>query len=174
MDCTDAVTFYDVTLDLTPAREEIAPVHVIGPAPTREKIFQLQDLLLQFPQVENEPEHYFADGIYGRALPIKAGSIIVGKIHRHEHIVMLIKGSVTVNTDRGMETITAPHIWVAAPGAKRAFYAHEDSLLFTAHTNPNNERDLEVIEAHVIEPEGLLTHAPEVSEFTDELQGMFV
>jgi quercetin dioxygenase-like cupin family protein len=167
MDEGQTVTFYDVAVDLTPAREVIeAP----RPAPSREKIQQLQGALAQLPQIETGLEHYFADGMYGRRCFIPAGSVVVGKIHRHEHFVLLIKGSARINTDRGMETISAPHVWVSPPGAKRALVTLEDCEFFTTHLNHDNARDLERIEADVIEPEGLLTHE---AEFTDELQRMY-
>ncbi|MET3929580.1 quercetin dioxygenase-like cupin family protein [Lysobacter sp. OAE881] len=162
MDEFSPVTFVDVTYDLAPE-----------PAPTREKIQQFQEALAQLPQIETGLEHYFADGMYGRRCFIPANAVVVGKIHRHEHFVLLIKGSARINTDRGMETITAPRVWVSPPGAKRALVALEDCEFFTVHLNHDNERDLDLIEAQVIEPEGLLTHAPEVSEFTDELQRMY-
>jgi hypothetical protein len=152
------VTVVDVTWDVTPAR-----VIDVRPAPAREAIFRVQGALAQLPQVETGLEHYFADGMYGRRCLIPADSVVVGKIHRHEHFVLLIKGSATINTDRGMERVSAPHVWVSPPGAKRILYTHEDC-----------ERDLELIEAQVIEPDGLLTYEPEaVSEFTDELQRMY-
>lgn len=164
------VTFLDVSIDIAHAID----VPAVRPAPPRERIVQLQDALAQLPQVETGLEHYFADGMYGRRCLIPRDSFVVGKVHRHEHFVLLIKGSATINTDRGMERVSAPHVWVSPPGAKRALYTHEDCEFFTTHLNHDNERDLEVIEAQVIEPEGLLTHAPElISEFTDELQRMY-
>ena len=171
MDEFHPATFYDVTVDISPAREVIESPR---PAPSRERIQQLQEVLAPLPQVETGLEHYFADGMYGRRCFIPANSFVVGKVHRHEHFVILLKGSATINTDRGMERISAPRVWVSPPGAKRALYTHEDCEFFTTHLNHDNERDLELIEAEVIEPEGLLTHeAEQVSEFKDELQRMY-
>lgn len=163
------VTVLDVTFDLTPARVIDMP----EPAPKREAIVRLQEVLAQYPQVELEPEHLFCDGMYVRTLAIPAGTVVVGKTHRHEHPVLLTKGRARINTDRGMETITAPHVWISPPGAKRALVALEDCEFTTVHLNPDNGRDLDEIEARVIEPEtlsGLLEHE---SEFTDELQRMY-
>lgn len=168
------VTFYDVTVEVCAPVATARPEAPIRPAPSREKIVQLQEVLSQLPQVECDPEHFFADGMYGRALPIPANTMVVGKIHRHEHFVLLIKGTATINTDKGMETITAPRIWVSPPGAKRALVTHDDCVFFTVHLNHENDRDLVAIEAQVIEPEGLLTYDTElVSEFKDELQRMY-
>jgi hypothetical protein len=172
MDEALPVTVLDVTWDLTPAAPVI-DVPVVRPAPTREAIVRVQSVLAELPQAETGLEHYFADGMYGRRCLIPANSFVVGKIHRHEHFVLLIKGSATINTDRGMERVTAPHVWVSPPGAKRILYTHDDCEFFTTHLNHDNERDLERIEAEVIEPEGLLAHEAEVSEFTDELQRMY-
>jgi hypothetical protein len=171
MEESSPVTFLDVTLDLAPAR--VIDVPVVRPAPSREAIVRVQEVLAELPQAETEVEHFFADGMYGRRCFISADNIVVGKVHRHEHFVLLIKGSATINTDRGMERVSAPHVWVSPPGAKRILYTHTDCEFFTTHLNHDNERNLERIEAEVIEPEGLLTHQPEVAEFTDELQRMY-
>lgn len=168
------VTFLDVSWDLTPAPVAEAPRDLV-PAPSREQIVAFQERLAEFPQMELEPRHQFCDGMYVRTLAIPAGTIVVGKIHRHEHPVMLIKGRARINTDRGMETISAPHVWISQPGAKRALVALEDCEFTTVHLNPDNTRDLDAIEARVIEPEfvaGLLKHEAK-SEFTDELQRMY-
>jgi quercetin dioxygenase-like cupin family protein len=170
MDEALPVTFLDVTWELAPAASVIEAVR---PAPSRERIAQLQEALSSLPQIETGLEHYFADGMYGRRCTIPAGTVVVGKVHRHEHFVFLLRGTATINTDRGMETITGPKVWVSPPGAKRALVTHDECEFFTTHLNHGNERDLERIEAEVIEPEGLLTQDHEVSEFTDELQRMY-
>jgi hypothetical protein len=162
---TDA-EFYNVTVDLSP---NIAPVQ-----PSRESVERLQDYLATLPQIPNDPRHWFADGMYGRELPIQADAFVVGKIHRHEHFTLLLSGTATINTDRGMETITGPHIWVSPPGAKRALYTHTDCVFFTVHLNHENTRDLDAIEADVIVPEPLLAQdAPMLAEFANELQGVY-
>jgi hypothetical protein len=164
------VTFLDVTLDLAPAR--VIDVPVVRPAPSREAIVRVEEALSRLPQEHTDVEHFFADGMYGRRCFIPADTVVTGKIHRHEHFVLLIKGEATINTDKGMERIKAPHVWVSQPGAKRILYTHSDCEFFTTHLNHENGRDLEAIEAYVIEPEGLITHE-QVSEFTDELQRMY-
>ena len=154
----------NVSFDLTPE-----PVQ-----PTRQQVERLQEYLAQFPQIPNEPKHWFAEGMYGRELKLQAEAFVVGKIHRHEHITILLSGTATINTDKGMERITGPHIWISPMGAKRALYTHTECVFFTVHLNPENERDLDVIESQVIEPEPLLAHdAPMLAEFANELQGVY-
>jgi hypothetical protein len=125
--------------------------------PSRPQLQRLQNHLAKFPQVPLEPKHYFAPGMYGRELAIPAETVVVGKIHRHQHITILLSGTATINTDRGMETITGPHTWISQPGAKRALVTHTDCVFFTCHLNPTDTTDLEAIEADVIEPEPLLS-----------------
>lgn len=162
-DMLEPVQFLDVTVNLTPM------------LPKREDVLKVQDYLATLPQIEAPVDHYFADGMYGRNCHIPAGSIVVGKIHRHEHFVLLIKGSATINTDKGMETISAPHIWVSPPGAKRILHTLEDCEFFTCHLNPENTRDLLEIEAEVIEPEVIqLTHTEQLEDLSDDIQRAYL
>ena len=117
--------------------------------------------------------HHFAPGMYGRECPIPAGMVVVGKIHRHQHFTFLLSGEATINTDRGMERIAGPHVWVSQVGAKRALVTHTDCVFFTVHLNPDDTQDLDVIEARTIEPEQLGYDAPVLSDFSDTLQEVY-
>lgn len=93
-------------------------------------------------------KHHFAPGAYGREIFIPAGSLVVGKIHKHAHLNMLMKGRVSVATEEGVKHLEAPLTMVSPPGTKRVVYAHEDTVWVTVHLT--NETDLEKIEDHVI------------------------
>jgi len=121
--------------------------------PSIAQIKELQAECLKLPQVELTPVHYFADGIYGRELTIPAGLVVVGKIHRHEHLINLLKGEATIYTDEGMVRIKAPHTWVSKPGTKRALYTHKECSFMAYHLNPTNSRDVEELERDIIIPE---------------------
>ena len=156
-------------VDLTPSTEH--PIACLPVKPTLGQIQRLQEQLEQFPQIPNEPVHYFANDMYGRELFIAADSIVVGKVHRHEHLVQLLSGEATVYTDKGMERIVGPKTWVSPAGVKRALYTHTDCLFFTFHLNPDNTRDIEAIEAYVVVPEPRIgSEPPQLSEFADALQ----
>lgn len=157
---------------------QIGPPVEATKVPTLGQIKQLQDLVGQAPQIDCPVEHFFAPGMYVRKCSIPAGSVVVGKMHRHVHPTMLTKGTATINTDRGMETITAPHIWISQANAKRALYTHTDCEFVTVHLNPDDSEDLDVIEDRVIVPEGLIAYdkddvAELLGEFADELQGVY-
>lgn len=145
-------------------------------SPSRAQITRLQDHLLAGPTVDLSASlrHHFAPGMYGRECPIPAGMVVVGKIHRHQHFTFLLSGEATINTDRGMERITGPHVWVSQEGAKRALLTHTDCVFFTVHLNPDDTTDLAVIEARTIEPEPALGHEPAaLPDFAEDLQRIY-
>lgn len=100
----------------------------------------------EFPLV-----HHFAPGTYAREIRLPAGSLVVGKIHKHAHVNVLSQGRVAVYTEsRGPEEFSAPRTWVSDPGTKRVVYTHEDAVWTTIHHNPHDERDTDAIENFVI------------------------
>ena len=95
--------------------------------------------------------HTFSDGIYVREIFMPAGTVCVGKIHRHEHPNMLMKGRVTVVTEEGGITeLQAPMSMISPAGTQRAVFVHEDTIWITIHHNPDNETDIDKIEEFVI------------------------
>ena len=94
--------------------------------------------------------NYICEGNYAREIFINAGTCVVGKIHRHEHINVLSKGKCIVVTEDGREVLEAPKTWISKPGIKRAVYAYTDVIWTTVH--PTNETDIEKIEEEVIAP----------------------
>ena len=116
----------------------------------RDKIFKLQDCLVnQFSEhLELEPTHRFCNGVYARELFMPQGTLIIGKIHRHEHLNIISHGSVSVITEDGLEHFCAPHTFISKCGTKRVVYAHTDAIWTTIH--PTQETDLEKIEEQII------------------------
>ena len=117
---------------------------------TPDQVMKLEHALSQFDQVQMEAKHYFAPGVYVRELMIPAGTILTGKIHRHETMNILISGTITVTTDDGMQTLTGPLIFNSKPGTKKAAYAETDTLWLNVH--PTELTDLEEIEEEFIAP----------------------
>lgn len=147
---------YAWTNKATPSHDRRERAALILPKePTREAVVALQNALATMEQLDLPPKHHFAPGMYGRELAIPADSVVVGKIHRHQHITILLSGTATINTDKGMETITGPHTWISQEGAKRALYTHTDCVFFTCHLNASDTQDLDALEAEIIEPEQL-------------------
>jgi hypothetical protein len=90
---------------------------------------------------------------YAREMLIPKGTLIIGKIHRHQHLNFISKGKVRVFTEFGEKELEAPCTFVSEVGLKRAVYAEEDTLWTTVHlTEFGAENDLDKIEAEVIAP----------------------
>lgn len=93
--------------------------------------------------------HYFASGCYVREMRIPAGVLVVGKIHKLDHIAILMQGRVTITSEKGSETHTAPKIMVAPPGTKRVAFAHTDTIWASVHP-AGDETDPEKLEERLI------------------------
>lgn len=107
-----------------------------------------------------ELNHYFTpkDEKYGcctyaREMLIPKGTLIIGKIHRHQHLNFITKGKVKVFTEFGNKYLTAPCTFISEVGLKRAVYAEEDTLWTTIHlTEYVGESNLDKIESEIIAP----------------------
>lgn len=112
-----------------------------------------------------EAVHHFAPGMYGREFSMPAGMAVVGKIHKHGHLMMVLKGRATVIDEFGRYEVSAGFVQASKPGAKRVVYAHEDTTFMTVHLNPADTTDLGLIESEHIEPE-----SPEMQALADSLR----
>jgi hypothetical protein len=117
----------------------------------RKQIMDIQKFVQEMPQVEMPRQHTFAPGVYVGQMDAPAGAVIVGKIHKTEHVVIIAQGEASILTDEGVQRFTAPCTFVAKPGAKRVIYVHQDLVMINVH--PTDETDLEKIEAEIIAPD---------------------
>ena len=130
-------------------------VQISNGLPTREKIQQLQEAMLAIQAEQPDPHHFFAPGMYLRELTVPAGMLIVGKIHKHEHFLLVLKGKAEVISEFGRDVVEAGHISISPAGVKRVVLALEDTQFVTVHVNQSDSQDLVVIEAEHIEQEVL-------------------
>lgn len=91
--------------------------------------------------------HKFCPGLYVREIYVPAGFVVVGKMHTGYSFFMIVQGEATVWTTMGMKRVKAPFLTVTGPGDKRVGYAHENTIAISFYANPDNEDDLEVLEA---------------------------
>lgn len=150
--------------------ENLAPAAMNNPAKVnfRQKILQaqheMQSMIAEGIAVDASQDctlkhHYtpvheeYGCTNYAREIFLPKGSIVIGKIHRHEHLNFIMQGRVTVTTEHGKKTIEAPAVFVSEVGLKRAVHAEEDTIWVTVHmTKHAGEAQLDKAEDELIAP----------------------
>jgi hypothetical protein len=154
--------FPTTMFDLSSAQNSIEKVDF------REKILTVQNGLQKMIQDGSAEDtlpdckvtHHFAplDEKYGcctyaRQMFIPKGTLIIGKIHRHQHLNFILQGKVSVATEFGKKYFEAPCTFISEIGLKRAVIAEEDTIWTTVHiTQYYGEENLGKIEEEVIAP----------------------
>lgn len=153
--------------DVIPHENKELLAHILGEVQKRTYIDVVRDIQQQITDqaelIEVPVVHHFAPGVYMRQMDAAAGTLVVSKMHRTEHMNILLKGSLTVATEDGIQLMTAPCVLKSMPGTKRIGYFHEDSSWITVH--PTEETNLEKIEQQVIVPD------EEIDQFLASLPG---
>jgi len=135
--------------------------------PSREQINALQAEMVNMPQAELKTDHYFSGGMYCRRVFRSAGTLIVGKIHKEDHLFMCASGQIMAWTENGMKTLNAGDVVESKAGTKRVTLALTDAIGITIHKT--NEKDLEIIEKQLIEPDNLA-----LFDFNNELKKFII
>lgn len=105
------------------------------------RVFKGKDLVNITPL-----KHSFSDGIYTREMFLPKDTFAIGKIHKFNHTWFLLKGSLLIATQDGVEKIVAPFQGNSKAGIKRAVYALEDSVFVNVFPNANNLTDVNELE----------------------------
>jgi hypothetical protein len=121
--------------------------------PSNEEIMALQTEMAKMPQAELPTEHYFSEGMYCRKLFRKAGTLIIGKVHKKDHLFMCAMGEIIAWTENGMKKMVAGDIIESKAGTKRVTLALTDAIGITVHKT--DKTDLDEIEAELIEPDDM-------------------
>ena len=120
---------------------------------TQDSIYKLQDIIKDMPQVTGETRHHFSDGMYARELFIPVGTVVVGALHKSQHLYMVVKGECKVSSQYETVKIEAPYMGETIPGTKRVIYAETDCVWVTFH--PTELTNIEEIEAALIQAEDI-------------------
>ena len=111
-------------------------------------ILNLEDVALKQEQLDVPVTHHFADGMYARVMYMPKGAIVTGKVHKSEHFCIIMEGMVDVVSEELTDCLAAPMLYTSYPGAKRALYAHEDTVWATVHRT--EQKDIEALEADLV------------------------
>lgn len=97
---------------------------------------------------DDKVQHHFSKDVYARELFIPAGTLIIGKIHKHTNLNILSQGEISLLSIDGVKRVSAPYTVVSSPGVKRLAYAHTDCVWTTIHGT--DETDIDKIEDQFI------------------------
>ena len=74
------------------------------------------------PQVDCPVQHFFGPSIYIREVVMPAGTVVVGKYHKEDHLCNMIEGRmVVVGEDGEQREVAAPSVFMAKKGRKTAY-----------------------------------------------------
>lgn len=114
------------------------------------KIFKCLLGCLDKVGVHIETMHHFQPGVYVRTVHMRAGDLIVGKVHKKDHICIISAGSALVISEEfGPVEITAPAIFTSKAGAFRTLFVKEDMVWTTVHNTQFSTQ--EEVEAELLE-----------------------
>jgi hypothetical protein len=118
---------------------------------THDAILELQTRMLPHAIAMPVAEHHFAPGIYMRDFTLPAGQAVVGKTHRHDHMLVVMEGLAVIVSKFGRETVAGGFVALSKAGVKRVVLALEDTRFICVHSNPSDTQDLLIIEAEQID-----------------------
>ena len=111
--------------------------------PTPQAVAQVENVLLQFPQVDLNTTSLVHGKMCARTIFIPAGTVLTGAQTNIDNLSIL-HGDITVTTDDGPKRLTGFHVVPANAGFKRAGIAHADTYWTTVW--PTELTDLQAIE----------------------------
>jgi hypothetical protein len=109
-----------------------------------QKVGSLLGTVNDMPLIECEERHHFGPGIYIKEVTMPAGAVIVGKVHKVEHMCIMLTGRMILVQEDGTKTeLVAPATFVAKPGRKVAYII--DTTVFQ-NIYATDETDVEKLE----------------------------
>jgi hypothetical protein len=109
-----------------------------------QKINALCSAAIAQPQIQCEEKHHFGPNIYIKESTMPAGSLIIGKHHRMEHLCNMVSGRMMILQEDGTtKELVAPMTFMAKPGRKIA-YILETVVFQNIYSTP--ETDIEKLE----------------------------
>ena len=96
--------------------------------------------------------------------------LIVGKVHKHDHLFICAMGEIIAWTENGMKKLVAGDIIESKAGTKRVTLAVTDAIGITVHKT--DETDLEKIEKELIEEDNtaLFDASNKLKEITQQIK----
>ncbi|RLA26261.1 MAG: hypothetical protein DRQ62_00060 [Gammaproteobacteria bacterium] len=106
-------------------------------------------------------EHFHGDNLYVRYAMYPKGAVVIGRVHKFNHVFVLMSGEATIWTRDGKNRVKAPAIIETKAGTQRVGYFHANSMCLNCHGHESNE--------DISEPEKFFTTETE-KEYNDYLK----
>ena len=107
----------------------------------------------KMPQAEIPTLHDFCDGLYARTVVVPKDAIVTGSVHSKDNFFVIRAGSAVIYTPNGPQLFHAGHMGISPKGHKIGGYALSEVIFTTFHSNPENDKDLEILwNKYTIEP----------------------
>lgn len=105
---------------------------------------KIENLAPQEPVPEQLVINWFAKDLYSRWLTVKAGTLIVGQIHKFEHFFVVLSGKCILWDPAAESAIhaAAPYMVISPVGSQRLIFAETDLTLATFHPNISESQDM--------------------------------
>jgi hypothetical protein len=101
------------------------------------------------PQVDCPVQHFFGPSIYIREVVMPAGTVVVGKYHKHDHLCNMVEGRMIVVNEAGEQAeVVAPSVFMAKKGRKTAYII--ETVRFQ-NIFSTDETDVEKLEHMLVE-----------------------
>lgn len=110
----------------------------------------LLERMVEHEQAPMTLVHHFGPDTYTRELVVPAGAFCVGHHHVAPQMNIFLKGRVVVLEDGVARELVAPMIFVGQAGRKVGFVL-EDMVWLNVWANPDDERDIETLEARLVD-----------------------
>lgn len=125
-------------------------------------LIDLEQHLLEQPQVECPVTHRFMPGIYVREMFAPAGTMILGHEHKTEHMCLLLKGTLEILNENGTTSeLTAPMMFAAKPGRKCAI-ARTDVIFCNMHATEETDV-IKIEDALIVKSETWLANKKKIT-----------
>lgn len=106
----------------------------------------LEGRMLNAPQVDCLVTHSFGGGLYVRKMELPPNVLVIGHVHKQEHVCILLSGELTVRTsDEECTVLNGPYIFISPPGRK-ALYSRTGATICNAYPNPTDERNIDKLD----------------------------
>ena len=101
-----------------------------------------------------EPEvplmHFFVPGMYVREVFMPRGSLIVSMEHKTSELNLVPRGKAIVRSGDDLRLVEGPCSFESEAGIRKILFILEDTVWQTAHMNPDDTRDIELLKSRLV------------------------